>query len=158
MNRNNCAKRLGKFLIKKRMTLAVAESCTGGALGTAITAVPGASRYFAGGIIAYDNRIKSGVLHVPEAVLDRYGAVSRQTVEAMANGVMRLFSTDCSIAVSGIAGPDGGTKKKPVGLVYVAAAVNTEVRTLRLTCAGKREQIRRRAVEESLKLLLRFFE
>jgi len=103
-------------------TVAVAESCTGGALGAAFTAVPGASDGFAGGVIAYSNRIKSAVLNVPAELLDRHGAVSDAVVVAMAEGVRDQFGCDWGIAISGVAGPCGGTQDKPVGLVHLAVA------------------------------------
>ena len=154
----NISQRLGKILVKKSMTLAVAESCTGGMVGGVITAVPGSSRYFAGGVIAYDDRIKRRVLKVPRSLLRRHGAVSGQTVIAMARGVKRLFKTDCAIAVSGVAGPGGGTKEKPVGLVVIAGAVKNIVRVFEIRIKGNREQVRRKTVEESLKLLIGLME
>jgi PncC family amidohydrolase len=155
MNPENLSKTLGKNLVKKRMTIAVAESCTGGMLGSAITAVPGASHYFLGGVIAYDNRIKRSVLKVPQATLDRHGAVSGQTVAAMARGVKRLFKTDCAIAVSGVAGPGGGTKDKPVGLVYIAVVARNIAKKYECRFSGTRAGIRRQTVEESLWRLIR---
>ena len=103
-------------------TLAVAESCTGGALGAAITAVPGSSDVFLGGVIAYSNAIKQQLLGVPADLLETYGAVSDPVVEAMAEGVRRQLGSDWAIAISGIAGPGGGTQEKPVGLVHLAIA------------------------------------
>lgn len=102
--------------------MAVAESCTGGALGAALTAVPGASDVFGGGVIAYSNQIKALLLGVPVAILDVHGAVSDPVVTAMAEGVRDRFACDWGIAISGVAGPAGGTPEKPVGLVYIAVA------------------------------------
>ncbi|MBN1131404.1 MAG: CinA family protein [Chitinispirillaceae bacterium] len=150
----NSARILGKALGKRNMTLAVAESCTGGMVGGAITAVPGSSRYFAGGVIVYEDRVKRRVLKVPASLLKRYGAVSRPAVIAMARGVKRLFKTDCAIAVSGVAGPGGGTRGKPVGLVFIAAAVNNTVHVSEARLKGNRGEIRRKAVETSLKQLI----
>ena len=96
------------------------RSCTGGGLGAALTAVPGSSAVFAGGVIAYSNTVKQQLLDVPDALLERHGAVSDPVVEAMAAGVQQRLGTDWSIAVSGIAGPGGGTEEKPVGLVHLA--------------------------------------
>jgi len=155
MNIQHLSKKAGNILAKKRMTLAVAESCTGGMIGVAITDVPGSSRYFPGGVIAYDNRIKRSVLKVPQATLDRHGAVSGQTVIAMARGVKRLFKTDCAIAVSGVAGPDGGTKDKPVGLVYIAVVARNIAKKYECSFSGTRAGIRRQTVEESLWRLIR---
>ena len=103
-------------------TLAVAESCTGGGLGAALTEIPGSSSAFAGGVIAYSNAVKTSVLGVPAAVLDQHGAVSEPVVTTMAMAVRRMLATDWGVAISGIAGPDGGTSDKPVGLVHLAVA------------------------------------
>ena len=103
-------------------TLAVAESCTGGGLGAALTAIPGSSAAFDGGVIAYTNAVKSSLLGVPPDVLERHGAVSEQVVTAMANAVLKRFSSDWGVAISGIAGPGGGTAEKPVGMVHLAVA------------------------------------
>lgn len=103
-------------------TVAVAESCTGGALGAALTAVPGASDVFGGGVIAYSNSIKASILGVPMTTLDAHGAVSDPVVIAMAEGVRERFDCDWGIAISGVAGPSGGSPEKPVGLVHVAVA------------------------------------
>ncbi|HEX7510996.1 MAG TPA: nicotinamide-nucleotide amidohydrolase family protein, partial [Chitinivibrionales bacterium] len=113
------SKKLGALLIEKGLTLSVAESCTGGMIGAAITSVAGSSKYFKGGVIAYANEIKEKVLGVPKELLETKGAVSAEVVEVMARGVAELCKTQCGIAVSGIAGPDGGTDEKPVGLVFI---------------------------------------
>jgi len=109
-------------LRRRGETLAVAESCTGGGLGAALVAVPGASEVFLGGVIAYANAVKQAVLGVPAALLERHGAVSDPVAEAMAEGVRRLTGATWSLAVTGIAGPGGGTAEKPVGLVHIAVA------------------------------------
>jgi PncC family amidohydrolase len=121
----------GKFLIGHNLKLSVAESCTGGLLGASLTDIAGSSAYFRGGVIAYDNQIKNQLLGVEKQTLDSYGAVSDQTVIAMAKGVCKLFNTECAISVSGIAGPDGGTAQKPVGLVYIGIAVCERVESIR---------------------------
>lgn len=113
---------LGELLKNENSTLATAESCTGGNIARLITSVPGSSAYFKGGIVAYSNEIKQNVLGVEEDILKNYGAVSAQTVEMMAKGALKLMKTDYAIAVSGIAGPDGGTPEKPVGTVWIAVA------------------------------------
>jgi PncC family amidohydrolase len=155
MNIQQLPEKVGKILFEKGLTLSVAESCTGGIIGGAVTAVPGSSRYFTGGIIAYTDRIKRDILRVPQAILARHGAVSGPTVTAMARGAQRLFNTDCAIAVSGVAGPGGATRGKPRGLVYVAVAVkNGGIRALRFRFKGSRKEVRNRALECSLKLLL----
>jgi len=144
------AEKLGVILKKKKWTLSIAESCTGGMLGAAITAISGSSEYFKGGVIAYANEIKENLIHVPKDLLETKGAVSAEVVEVMARGVAELCKTQCGIAVSGIAGPDGGTDEKPVGLVFIGyyMAGATVIDTCRFS--GNRESIRRQAVEAGL--------
>ena len=113
---------VAELLVQKRATLSCAESCTGGKIGASITSLPGASRFYKGGVIAYDNSVKEKVLSVPIHTLETYGAVSQPCVEAMAVGVQQLLQTDYAIATSGIAGPDGGTDEKPVGTLWLAIA------------------------------------
>ncbi|WP_415399020.1 competence/damage-inducible protein A [Synechococcus sp. W4D4] len=109
-------------LRERGQTVAVAESCTGGGLGAAMAAVPGASDVFLGGVIAYSNRVKQQVLGVPQALLETHGAVSDPVAEAMAEGARRLTGADWALAITGVAGPGGGTEQKPVGLVHIAVA------------------------------------
>lgn len=110
-------------LLKRRgLALAVAESCTGGLVSNRITDVPGSSAYYQGAVVSYSNEIKGRVLHVQFDTLQRHGAVSEQTVREMAQGARRVLNADVGLAVTGIAGPDGGTPEKPVGLVYIALA------------------------------------
>lgn len=135
--------------------LVVAESCTGGLLGGRITAVPGASDVFIGGIVAYDNVVKSGTLDVSPELLERHGAVSEQVVSAMAQGVQRQFAVDAALAITGIAGPSGGTAEKPVGTVWMAARVGKEARALKRVVPGDRGEIRARAAQGALDLLRR---
>jgi nicotinamide-nucleotide amidase len=137
----------------RQATLAVAESCTGGMLGARITAVPGSSDVFLGGIIAYSNAVKTEQLGVPGDVLSAYGAVSEEAVSAMAVGVQRRFDAACTIAITGIAGPDGGTPEKPVGTVWLAARSGSTTRTVRRVFPGDREEIRGRTAQASLDLL-----
>ncbi len=113
---------VGKILLKKKATISTAESCTGGFLAHLITSVPGASRYFYGSVISYDNSIKMGMLGVGKKILDTYGAVSEQCVREMAEGVKKKLKTSYSIATSGIAGPGGGTKEKPLGTLWIAVS------------------------------------
>jgi len=135
--------------------LVVAESCTGGLLGGRITAVPGASDVFIGGIVAYDNVVKSGTLDVSPELLERHGAVSEQVVSAMAQGVQRQFAVDAALAITGIAGPSGGTAEKPVGTVWMAARLGKEARALKRVVPGDRGEIRARAAQGALDLLRR---
>jgi len=113
---------VGKLLLDNNMTVSTAESCTGGRIASMITSVPGSSAWYRGSVVAYDNSIKTRVLGVDPAVISRYGAVSKETVKAMAEGMRALASTDYSVAVTGIAGPTGGTPEKPVGTVWIAVA------------------------------------
>jgi len=110
---------LGNALREKHLTVSTAESCTGGYIAHRITTVPGASDYFMGSVIAYSNEVKRALLHVAADVLEKHGAVSRPVVEQMAANVASLLKTDCGIAVSGIAGPSGGSDEKPVGTVWI---------------------------------------
>jgi nicotinamide-nucleotide amidase len=109
-------------LRRRGHTLAVAESCTGGGLGAGLAAVPGASDVFLGGVIAYANSVKQALLGVPAALLERHGAVSDPVAQAMAEGARRATGADWALAISGVAGPGGGTEQKPVGLVHIAVA------------------------------------
>lgn len=113
---------LGMLLSRKGKTVCTAESCTGGKIATMLTAVPGSSAYFKGSVIAYDNSIKRELLGIENEILEKHGAVSRETVEKMAEGARRIFKTDFAVATSGIAGPDGGTELKPVGTLWMAVA------------------------------------
>ena len=142
-------------LRKGRHRLGVAESCTGGMIGERITNIPGASDTFIGGVVAYADVIKTAALKVPLEVLEAYGAVSEETVRAMAEGAQRLFSADCTIAVTGIAGPGGGTPEKPVGTVWLAARMHTTTRALMRVLPGDRDDVRRRAAQAGLDLLRR---
>jgi len=142
-------------LRRGRHRLGVAESCTGGMVAERITAVPGASDTFVGGVVAYADVIKTAALKVPLETLAAHGAVSEETVRAMAEGAQRLFSADCTIAVTGIAGPSGGTPEKPVGTVWLAARVHTTTRALKRVFPGDRDEIRRRSAQAALDLLRR---
>jgi nicotinamide-nucleotide amidase len=142
-------------LRKGRHRLGVAESCTGGMIGERITNVPGASDTFIGGVVAYADVVKTAALKVPLETLEAHGAVSEETVTAMAEGAQRLFSADSSIAVTGIAGPGGGTPEKPVGTVWLAARVHTTTRALKRVFPGDRDDVRRRAAQAGLDLLRR---
>ncbi len=144
---------LGRRLRARGLTLAVAESCTGGLIGARLTSVPGASEYFRGGTIAYANAVKVRALGVPRALLARRGAVSPEVAAAMARGARRAAGASVGLAVTGIAGPGGGTKAKPVGLVYAAVSGPGRrgcVRRLRIH--GPREAVRSRAATAALRL------
>jgi len=145
------AKRLGGLLADSGRTLSVAESCTGGLVAGAITSIPGSSLYFLGGVVAYRNSAKTSLLHVPPDLIAGHGAVSREVALAMADGVLSRFRADLSIAVTGVAGPGGGSRGKPVGTVWVAVAARGGVRHAhRFRFHGGREAVRREAVRASL--------
>ncbi len=110
----------GNLLRGKNQTIATVESCTGGNLAHMFTSIPGSSCYFKGSLVAYDNRIKTDVLNIPPHILKRYGAVSKQVAGLMASEARKLFKSDYTVATTGIAGPEGGTKTKPVGTIWIA--------------------------------------
>jgi nicotinamide-nucleotide amidase len=145
-------------LEQRAVKLAVAESCTGGFLGERITAVPGASRTFVGGVVAYANEVKVSELGVPEALIAQHGAVSEPVVRAMAEGAARRFRTGATLAVTGIAGPTGGTAEKPVGTVWLAACLDGRCESAQRRLVGGREDVRRRAAQAALDLLRRMLD
>ncbi|OLD06499.1 MAG: hypothetical protein AUJ09_01970 [Firmicutes bacterium 13_1_40CM_3_65_11] len=147
------AKQVGERLATLRKSLAVAESCTGGLLGAAVTDVPGSSAYFLGGVISYADQVKLDQVRVPEATLRRYGAVSEQTAAAMASGVRALLHADVGVSITGVAGPDA-EGAKPVGLTFIGIAAAT-VSTHRFQWTGDRWDNRRRSVIAALELLVR---
>jgi nicotinamide-nucleotide amidase len=140
---------------QRGLKLAVAESCTGGLIGARLTAIPGSSAVFAGGVIAYHNDVKQRDLGVPADMLAAHGAVSEPVTRAMADGVRRRFAVDAAIAVSGIAGPDGGTPDKPVGTVWFAAAAAETVTAVRVVFPGDRAEVRTRAAQAGLDFMRR---
>jgi nicotinamide-nucleotide amidase len=142
-------------LERRKAHLAVAESCTGGLLGGRVTAVPGSSRVFLGGVVAYDNEVKLGMLGVSADILAQHGAVSEEVVRQMASGVARTLGADVALAVTGVAGPDGGTVEKPVGTVWIGVLFAGQVRAFRYTFPGDRDNVRRRAAQAALDALRR---
>ena len=145
---------LGRALEKRGWRLAAAESCTGGWIGKAVTDVAGSSHWFEGGIVAYSNAAKIGLLGVPGDVVAAHGAVSEETVRAMAEGARSRFAADLAVAVSGVAGPGGGTADKPVGTVHFAWAAPGGVTAARRVFAGSRESVRRQTVALALERLI----
>lgn len=145
---------LGAALERRGICCAAAESCTGGLLGAVLTAVPGASLWFAGGVTAYADSVKKSVLGVAAADIERHGAVSGPVARGMASGVCALLDVSAAVSLSGVAGPDGGTALKPVGLVWVGFAVDGRVDALELRLAGSREDIRAEAVRRAVAGLL----
>lgn len=148
------ALKLGRALRVRNWRLATAESCTGGWIAKALTDVPGSSQWFEGGVVSYSNSAKSSLLDVPSEVLAAHGAVSEQTVHAMADGARARLDTDLAVAVSGIAGPDGGMPDKPVGTVWFAWVTPHGTTTGRRHFAGGREAVRRQTVAFALERLV----
>ncbi|HCP15564.1 MAG TPA: competence protein ComA [Peptococcaceae bacterium] len=145
---------LAKALRAHGWTLAAAESCTGGLLSGALTALPGSSDYYLGGIIAYSNQVKHRILGVEERLLSTFGAVSEQTAAAMAEGMVRLMGSDMAISVTGIAGPESDGTQKPVGLVYIGIAGMKGTRVVRHQFSGERQNIRSCSVTAALRQAL----
>ena len=139
----------------RRERLAVGESCTGGLLAARLTAVPGASAVFVGGVVAYIDDVKTALLAVPAEILEAHGAVSEEAVRALAEGAQRRFDVQAALAVTGIAGPSGGTPEKPVGTVWLAARHGAETRALKRVFPGDRGEIRARSAQAALDLLRR---
>ena len=144
---------VGELLRAKKLTLSLAESCTGGLLGKRLTDMSGASDYFTTGFVTYANEAKQEFLGVSETTLAQYGAVSEETVREMAIGAKRAAKTDVAVAITGIAGPTGGTDEKPVGLVWSAVAMGDVVRTRSFVMPGDRNEVRERAAQMALALL-----
>ena len=140
---------------ERSLTIATAESCTGGLLGARVTAIPGSSDVYVGGVVAYDNSVKTKLLGVRDASLSEHGAVSEQVAREMAEGCARALGTRVGMAITGIAGPGGGTAEKPVGTVWIAVAGAGDTRTLGRVYVGDREEIRLRATQASLDQLRR---
>jgi nicotinamide-nucleotide amidase len=146
---------VGEILVNRNLTIATAESCTGGLLAGTLINYPGISSVFLEGAITYSNEAKMKRLGVKEETLERYGAVSEETAREMAIGIARAASTDIGISVTGVAGPDGGTEEKPVGLVYIGLYIKGEVKVKKLRMFGDRQKIRNRTVVSALDWLRR---
>jgi nicotinamide-nucleotide amidase len=146
---------VGMYLVLRRKTLAVAESCTGGLLAEQLTQVPGSSNYFLGGVICYSNELKTRLAGVPQKLIDEQGAVSKPLAQALAEGIRRRTGASLGIGITGIAGPGGGSAEKPVGLVFIALADErgTQVREFRFP--GDRERIRHWATQAALEIIRR---
>lgn len=154
-HKTTVAEVLGKLLTERELTISCAESCTGGNLAHRIVQVPGSSAYFLGSVVSYSNDVKANVLGVPRSAIDRDGAVSGPVVEEMVKGVCRLMHTDCGIATSGIAGPDGGTKYKPVGTVWIAAKCLDRVVSECIHFEGDRNTVIESATNHGMFMLIR---
>ncbi|MDO8527977.1 MAG: CinA family protein [Deltaproteobacteria bacterium] len=141
---------VGELLLERKETLSTAESCTGGALANAITNIPGASGYFEQGVVTYSNRSKVDLLGVKEATLKKFGAVSEQVAKEMAEGMRKKSGTTYALAVTGIAGPSGGTKEKPVGTVYIALATPQKTEVKSFCFSHSRLEFKQLVVEATL--------
>ena len=147
------SKVLSDIFWKESLTLATAESCTAGNIAAMITAIPGSSRFYKGGIIAYSDEVKVNILGVSPEILASVGAVSEETVIEMVKGAMKSMNSDCAVATSGIAGPTGGTPGKPVGTMWIAVAVKDRIKTLKLEGDEGRNKNIANATQKSLELL-----
>ncbi|MEP7704373.1 nicotinamide-nucleotide amidohydrolase family protein [Paraglaciecola sp. 25GB23A] len=145
---------LGQKLLAKNWTISCAESCTGGGIGYAITAISGSSTWFKQGIISYSNEAKQQLLGVSAQTLDNFGAVSLETVKEMAQGAAKIAQAQVAISVSGIAGPDGGTKQKPVGTVCFGFYVDGQITCVQQLFKGDRQQVRLKSIEFALSKVL----
>lgn len=145
---------LAAALLARQQTLATAESCTGGLVGAALTSLPGSSAWYLGGVIAYANDLKIRLLGVPAEILAAHGAVSLETARAMAAGARAATAADFAVALTGIAGPAGGTPEKPVGLVFIGVAAPHGTATFKHHFSGSRAEIRQAATEAALRHLL----
>ena len=145
---------LGKELLSRQQTIAFAESCTGGLVSSMMTDVPGSSEYVKGSVISYTNEVKNSVIHVSKTTLSKKGAVSEETALEMARGVRELIGSDMAVSITGLAGPGGGTRKKPVGLVYIAVADANGEACREFSFGGTRTQIKHRAAMAALGFVL----
>ena len=149
------AKKIVKILIKKKLKISFAESCTGGLLSSAITSVNGSSKVFTLGLLAYSNQSKTQILKVSKNIIRKYGSVSEQVCLAMVKNLSKISKTNISVSITGIAGPSGGTKIKPVGLVYVGIKKNNKISVKKYLFKNKgRSYIQRSAVNKCLELIL----
>ena len=149
---------VGRLLTEQGLTIAVAESCTGGLIAHRLTNVPGSSAYFIGGVVAYSNEVKEQVLGVSGETISAFGAISEETAREMARGARRLFDTDVAISATGIAGPTGGTPQKPVGLVYVALSTQDGECCERHLFQGQRLRNKWQTSEAALEMLRQYLE
>ena len=144
---------IGKLLTKKNLTIACAESCTGGLLTSRLTDVAGSSVYVKGAVVSYSNEVKNKILHVKEETLKNFGAVSEETAEEMAANVRQILNTDIGVSITGIAGPGGGTVEKPVGTVYIGISGADGVKVQKFNFSGTRTEIKEKTVESALKII-----
>ena len=148
---------ISKLLIKKGKTIAVAESCTGGLLANILTNIPGSSKYFLLGVIVYSNKTKTSLLNISNRTLTKYGAVSYEVAQLMAKNIRKIACSDYGIGITGIAGPAGETKNKPVGTVFIAASDPDKVISKRFHFTGNRLMVKRKAALKALSILKKLF-
>ena len=154
MRTETLARQVVECLLERELTLATAESCTGGLVGGAITAISGSSRVYSGGVISYTNAVKEGLLGVPGETLAQYGAVSAPVAEAMARGAAKALKADLALSTTGLAGPGGDEFGNPVGTVFVGVWFQGQCLSRKFRFAGDRDAVRRQAVEKALELVL----
>ena len=147
------SREISELMWKDGITLATAESCTAGNLSAAITAIPGSSHYYKGGVVAYANQVKENILRVNTNTIEIYGVVSEETVSEMVKGAMDALNADYAIATSGIAGPGGGSPEKPVGTIWIAAGSRNKIVTMKLDGDDGREQNIAKATKSALHLM-----
>jgi len=150
--------RLQALALERGLVVGTAESCTGGLIGHALTTIPGSSHYYRGGVVSYSDAIKVEMLDVPATAIERHGAVSAQVAVAMAEGARRRLSCDYAVSVTGVAGPDGGSDAKPVGLTYVAAAGPVDHIVQRHVWDGDRAANKERSAAAAVELLIALIE
>lgn len=150
---NRICSGLHKALIHKKLSIAVAESCTGGLLGFLLTATPGSSKYFKLGLITYSNKTKQKLLNIPGRLIKAKGAVSQEIASKMAQNIKYLAKTDIGVGITGIAGPTGGTIQKPVGTVFIALALKGRTSCKKFLFKGSRDKIRKQSALEAMKLI-----
>jgi PncC family amidohydrolase len=149
-------KKIISLIKRKKMKLAIAESCTGGMLSSTITSVSGSSKVFTMGLVTYSNQAKTGILKVPQKIIKNYGAVSVQCCLAMVNNLSKISKSKVCVSITGIAGPKGGSKQKPVGLVYIGIRVGKKVIVYKCNFKNKgRAYIQRQTVKKTLNLLFK---
>ncbi len=154
MELRHVAEDLAALLEEKGLRLATAESCTGGWVSKELTALAGSSTWYEGGVVSYSNAMKENLLHVPAGTIEQYGAVSEPVAVAMASGAASVLNCDLSLAITGIAGPSGGTSEKPVGTVWIGWSVNSQPFARHFLFAGDRAEVRRQAVHAALQGLI----
>tara|TARA_B100000029_G_scaffold450490_1_gene474464 strand:- start:138 stop:611 length:474 start_codon:yes stop_codon:yes gene_type:complete len=148
-------KKVVNKLIKKKHKISTAESCTGGLLSSSITSIKGSSKVFTLGLVTYSNKSKINILKVPEKIIKKYGAVSKEVCLSMLKNLNKICKTNISISITGIAGPSGGTKKKPVGLVYIGIKKSNKIKIVKYLFKNKkRTEIQKSAVNKSFELIL----